>query len=941
MPYTSTTRLAVWAVLCQCFVVGNWYSNWVPLSTLPDVAVDCNAIRNDGKLYVTGGFIDRPDAVQHTYILDPQTMNWETSTSEIPYAVSGSHTTTPFDGDRYLYAFTDASLLAPAEVFSTYETSDHPPRVMRFDTEDQKWSVIDSSPRNRTSGSAIAYMGQIYIFGGYLIDPITNITEETETNTVITFDPITGDWSEGLSMPKAMARPTVGVADLLYLIGGIRDREWTTDFWSLSRGGSTEMIWTVKGSTPTSGVGSGMGYPSMQIVGGVVWIVGDIFPGVGASQTMLAFMYDLYVEEWDSMHIAGLANGRARYRACTATSTGTSTRNFFLFGGVNYSDATQGLPYVDLMSASIFPMISREGLTNSYVVGANITFTPTEVSPPNPFTFRISSTPECMDRAAGTVDQLWDGSQNQINFLPEYEEANGYLCFSSGKCAATGRENCANQAGTGRDACMEAGCCYDATQREAQCFKKQPELPGETLYYMTPLLWAKSFDIVNSTPPTPEPPAPTLEPTPIPTDEPTPVPFETDAPESQGGYTNLSLQDILLLFAAAIILISVCVAAFYLLRRTKEGPPALKRRVIGGKMMFPPQYNSSNYNSVECATHPGDADTDVTPANGKYVILSKIGSGGYGHVFLVRRISDSALLAMKYIAVANDEDRRDAIAEFEAMRALKGHPHVINVIDMFMSWSEEEDDTSEGTATQNAANNSLQGSAAALLNIDRRYVCIVMEYFPGGDLKHYFLGFGLPELSIEQVLSTQAKGGSVAELYRNLRIQGGKKKDDQKIPEATIWYITHQVCAALAYMHTRSPPVVHRDLKPENLLISEKHLTQNGAPTPKIIVTDLGLAKGLSDATYCQTQAGSLPYVAPECWQRHYSVKVDIWALGCIVYSTCTNRVDSTRTRVMFSEVNKPTFKEDLTREVTSFGYTQEMVDFILLLLKPDPHDRY
>eukprot|EP00659_Diplonema_papillatum_P008854 gene8854-13722_t len=42
----------------------------------------------------------------------------------------------------------------------------------------------------------------------------------------------------------------------------------------------------------------------------------------------------------------------------------------------------------------------------------------------------------------------------------------------------------------------------------------------------------------------------------------------------------------------------------------------------------------------------------------------------------------------------------------------------------------------------------------------------------------------------------------------------------------------------------------------------------------------------------------------------------------------------------MFSDVNSPTFKSDIKKDLTSIGYSKAVVTFVLLLLTVDPHAR-
>jgi serine/threonine protein kinase len=55
-------------------------------------------------------------------------------------------------------------------------------------------------------------------------------------------------------------------------------------------------------------------------------------------------------------------------------------------------------------------------------------------------------------------------------------------------------------------------------------------------------------------------------------------------------------------------------------------------------------------------------------------------------------------------------------------------------------------------------------------------------------------------------------------------------------------------------------------------------------------IVDLGLARNGTSSTSLQTRGGGTPiYMAPEFFSTGtYTNKVDIWALGCIIYEICT-----------------------------------------------------
>ncbi|KPA74714.1 putative protein kinase [Leptomonas pyrrhocoris] len=204
---------------------------------------------------------------------------------------------------------------------------------------------------------------------------------------------------------------------------------------------------------------------------------------------------------------------------------------------------------------------------------------------------------------------------------------------------------------------------------------------------------------------------------------------------------------------------------------------------------------------------------------------------------------------------------------------------------------------------------------------------------------HHHHHRGLSSLQAERYLSLVMAYHERGDLARWVR---QRRALQPFIPEATVVSIAFQVLSLLSYMHHRhQPPIIHRDLKPENILLSTHvHYENVNEDFLPIVVTDFGLSR-VMDKTFCETGVGSLPYVAPECWQRRYSAKVDIWALGCVLYAVCAKRVDSSNVKVMFSECAQPDFHAQLRHELESiYGYSDALAWFITALLAVKPDDR-
>lgn len=88
------------------------------------------------------------------------------------------------------------------------------------------------------------------------------------------------------------------------------------------------------------------------------------------------------------------------------------------------------------------------------------------------------------------------------------------------------------------------------------------------------------------------------------------------------------------------------------------------------------------------------------------------------------------------------------------------------------------------------------------------------------------------------------------------------------------------ICDALAYLHTRKPPILHRDIKPGNVKIT---------PEGHIYLVDFGLAKVYQNATQATTtgaRAMTPGYSPPEQYgTARTDPRTDIYSLGATLYA--------------------------------------------------------
>jgi len=135
---------------------------------------------------------------------------------------------------------------------------------------------------------------------------------------------------------------------------------------------------------------------------------------------------------------------------------------------------------------------------------------------------------------------------------------------------------------------------------------------------------------------------------------------------------------------------------------------------------------------------------------------------------------------------------------------------------------------------------------------ERCFVCIVMDKFSGGDL--------------------------VEGLHAHLKEKG-------KIPCFEIVHVSFQMGRALEYLHARN--VVHRDVKGDNYLMSVKTITD---PNNVVALADFGAAVTVKEGERLNSEVGTRIFWAPEFCNKSYGMKVDVWAMGVIMYGLLDGR---------------------------------------------------
>jgi AP2-associated kinase len=276
-----------------------------------------------------------------------------------------------------------------------------------------------------------------------------------------------------------------------------------------------------------------------------------------------------------------------------------------------------------------------------------------------------------------------------------------------------------------------------------------------------------------------------------------------------------------------------------------------------------PVYNPSSANeTIQSSTNAGDIQSyigKILMINHHQVIVEDIlGQGGFAFVFLVRAYNQQRY-ALKRMYVNNQRDLQICQREISLVKELSTHPNIIKYVD-----------------------SSIQRKS-------KRYYEMNLESNNDDDVIY------------EILLLTQycSNGALVTRLNKQHSV-------GITLNERQILRIFADICSAVSACHFRRPqPILHRDIKLENILIDSQ---QN------YILCDFGSAILLSPSTtneFQQYQTNqlttniiqqleeeiqrytTLSYRAPEMIDLYsrlpITLKVDIWAMGCLLYKLMYN----------------------------------------------------
>ena len=200
--------------------------------------------------------------------------------------------------------------------------------------------------------------------------------------------------------------------------------------------------------------------------------------------------------------------------------------------------------------------------------------------------------------------------------------------------------------------------------------------------------------------------------------------------------------------------------------------------------------------------------------------------------------------------------------------------------------------------------------------------------------------------NVVDVLSVDEAEGALAVAMEV--VDGGTLRDlidrvalaEADFPLSVVVDLGSGIVRGLQHAHAAKDPqgrplsIIHRDLKPENVLVDA-----TGAPK----LTDFGIAKVLGEGTATDVgmMKGTAAYVAPEIWKggRDFQPRVDLFALGCILYELVTlRRLFQGPIQSIFGQVALRTAAEEVAAVSAVFPQLAPVVERLLLR---DPEARY
>ena len=261
-----------------------------------------------------------------------------------------------------------------------------------------------------------------------------------------------------------------------------------------------------------------------------------------------------------------------------------------------------------------------------------------------------------------------------------------------------------------------------------------------------------------------------------------------------------------------------------------------------------------------------------TIQNKKYYLDNLIAEGGYALIYKIQSVADNKFYALKKITIQSSSHKKQINREIKIWKELSKFGNIVELIDF--QWGE-------------------------------KHAYIIMELCEEGTLLDYVNNY------------------------------------EGNIPEMEALLIFNQILLGVNSMHGQNPPIAHRDLKIENILKKKRNFKICDFGSASTETFDPKISdEFVKEENFSNFEKHStLYYRAPEMCDRYgeYIVneKVDIWALGCVLYTMVFKEqpfINAQKLEIINANYNFPKDEQKL--------YSEKFLDLIRVMLTPNPNDR-
>ena len=256
----------------------------------------------------------------------------------------------------------------------------------------------------------------------------------------------------------------------------------------------------------------------------------------------------------------------------------------------------------------------------------------------------------------------------------------------------------------------------------------------------------------------------------------------------------------------------------------------------------------------------------------EYYLDNLIAEGGYAHIYKIQSVSDDKFYALKKINIQSSNHKKQVKREIKIWKELSKYSNIVELISF---------------------------------SITEKNVYIVMEYCEEGTLLDFV------------------------------------NNHEGNISEVEALMIFNQILLGVNAMHSQKPPIAHRDLKIENILKVKRNykICDFGSASNEIFDPKIS-DDFVKEENYSNFEKHStLYYRAPEMCNRYsqfvVSEKVDIWSLGCVLYTMVFKEqpfINAQKLEIINGNYNFPKDEQKL--------YSEKFLDLIRVLLTPNPDNR-